>query len=172
MKACTKCGEVKGTTEFHANARSADGLQCWCKVCRSTYAQARHNPDKARAYRADNATRIQARKQAYLQNNREKERARIQRWARANPEKARAIKRRYSEKHGDRDWLRLQQFVSENPDRKNMGRKELCDKYVADVMTKRSTLLQRADIPQALIDLKRQQLKLLRELERTKHEDR
>jgi hypothetical protein len=172
MKACTKCGELKERTAFHAHARSADGLQQWCKTCRSAHAKATHDTAKHREYRAANAAEMRARKQAYLQANREKERARIERWTRANPDKARAIKRRHAEKHGDRDWLRLQQFVAQNPDRKNMGRKELRDAYVAYVMTKRSKLLTPQDIPQALIDLKRQQLKLLRELERMKHEDR
>lgn len=172
MKACTKCGELKERTEFHAYARRADGLQQWCKACKSVHAKATHDTEKQREYRAVNAAVIRDRKRAYLQANREKERARIKRWARANPEKARAIKRRYAEKHGDKDWLRLQQFVAKNPNRKNMGRKELRDGYVAYVMTRRSKLLTPQDIPQALIDLKRQQLKLLRELERMKHENR
>lgn len=172
MKTCTKCGETKKRTAFHAHARSADGLQAWCKACRSAHAKASHDKDKARAYRTAHQAEIRARMQAYLQANRDKERARIKRWARANPDKARAIKRRHAEKHGDRDWLRLQQFVAENPERNNIRRKELRDAYVAYVMTRRSTLLKPTDIPQALINLKRQQLKLLRELKRTKHENR
>ena len=172
MKACTKCGETKESTMFHSCARSSDGLNQWCKACRSAHAKATRDLDKERVYRADNADKIKERKQAYLQANREKERARLNRWLCANPDKARAIKRRHAEKHGDRDLLRLQQFVAENPERKNMGRKELRDAYVAGVMTRRSKLLKPADIPTALINLKRQQLKLLRELERTKHENR
>lgn len=172
MKTCTKCGELKERASFHAHSRSADGLQQWCKACRSAHAKATHDTEKHRDYRAANAAEIRARKQAYLRANREKERARIERWARANPEKYRALKRRHSEKHGDRDLLRLQQFTASNPERKNMGRKELRAGYVAWVMTRRSKLLTPQDIPQALIDLKRQQLKLLRELERTKHENR
>ncbi len=172
MKKCTKCGELKECAAFHAHARSADGLQTWCKTCRSAHAKATYDTAKRGEYRAANAVEIKARKQAYRQANREKERARIERWARSNPEKARAIKRRHAEKHGDKDFLRLQQFIAKNPDRKSMGRKELRDGYVAYVMTRRSKLLTPQDIPQALIDLKRQQLKLLRELERMKHEDR
>lgn len=66
----------------------------------------------------------------------------------------------------------MQAFIEANPERKNIGRKELRDGYVASVMTRRSTLLKPDDIPKALINMKRQQLKLLRELKRSKHEDR
>ncbi|MCK6401286.1 MAG: hypothetical protein L6Q74_05150 [Sphaerotilus natans subsp. sulfidivorans] len=172
MKTCTKCGETKERAAFHAHARSPDGLQTWCKACRSAHAKATYDPAKASAYNTAHKDEIRARKHAYLQENREKERERIKRWARANPDKAHAIKRRYAEKHGDRDLLRLKQFVAENPECKNIRRKELRDAYVAYVMTRRSKLLKPEDIPQDLIDLKRQQLKLLRELKEIKHEDR
>lgn len=172
MKTCTKCGEIKERTAFHANKKTADGLQQWCKTCRSAHSKATYDPAKARAYKQANAGAIRARKQAYKAANRDAELARIDRWHRANPDKVREYKRRHAAKHGDRDLLRLQRFVAENPERKNMGRKELRDSYVAFVITRRSATLKPDDIPQALIDLKRQQLKLLRELERTNHEDR
>lgn len=172
MKTCTKCHTTKPLTEFHANRKTRDGLQQWCKTCRSAHAKATHNPDKNRAYRAENADAIRARKQAYLAANREKEYARIERWAKANPEKAHAIKRRHAEKHGDRDIKRLQQFIAAHPDRKNMGRKELRDAYVAYVMTRRSKLLEPTDIPQGLIEAKREQLRILRELRKEDHEER
>lgn len=172
MKTCTKCHNTKPLTEFHSNRKTLDGLQPWCKSCRSAHAKAKYDPDKQRAYRADNADAIRARKQAYLAANRQKEADRIARWAKANPDKARAIKRRHADKHGDRDIKRLQQFIAEHPDRKNMGRKELRDEYVAYVMTRRSKLLEPTDIPQGLIDAKREQLRILRELRKEDHEER
>jgi len=33
MKQCTKCGEVKPTTEYAKRAASSDGLQIQCKTC-------------------------------------------------------------------------------------------------------------------------------------------
>lgn len=32
-KLCKMCGETKATTEFWRAARSADGLQYWCRAC-------------------------------------------------------------------------------------------------------------------------------------------
>lgn len=36
MKTCSKCGLEKLLTEFHRNRSMEDGLQYWCKSCRST----------------------------------------------------------------------------------------------------------------------------------------
>ena len=33
-KKCCKCGEVKPTTEFYKNIKSADGYDTYCKECR------------------------------------------------------------------------------------------------------------------------------------------
>lgn len=33
MKTCSKCRELKPLTDFHRNARSADGHAVWCKPC-------------------------------------------------------------------------------------------------------------------------------------------
>jgi len=33
MKLCGKCNEQKEFSEFNKNARKADGLQNWCRVC-------------------------------------------------------------------------------------------------------------------------------------------
>lgn len=172
MKTCTKCHSTKPLTEFHSNRKTRDGLNFWCKSCRSAHAKATHDPDKQRAYQAENAAAIRARKQAYLAADKQKESARIARWAKANPDKAQAIKRRHADKHGDRDIKRLQQFISDHPDCKNIRRKELRDAYVAHVMTRRSKLLKPTDIPQGLIDAKREQLRILRELRKEDHEER
>lgn len=171
-KTCTRCNSGKPFTEFHAQRKTSDGLNPWCKACRSEHAKATHDPEKARDYRAKNKAAIRARKRAYLAANREKERARIKRWIQANSLKSKAIKRRHAEKFGDRDIKRLQQFITDHPDRKNMGRKELRDGYVAYVMTRRSNLLKPSDIPRCLIDAKREQLRILRELRGNDYEKR
>ena len=33
-KKCSKCGEVKPTTEFYKNIKAADGYDTYCKECR------------------------------------------------------------------------------------------------------------------------------------------
>lgn len=34
-KACAECKVVKPLTEYHKDARRADGRECWCKPCRN-----------------------------------------------------------------------------------------------------------------------------------------
>jgi hypothetical protein len=33
MKRCTKCGKLKGKSEFSKHSGRTDGLRCWCKKC-------------------------------------------------------------------------------------------------------------------------------------------
>ena len=73
-KACTKCGEVKASSEFSRDARSKDGLQRKCRVCDAAYYAA--NAEKVAAhqaaYRAANPEKLIARNAAYRAKNPEK----------------------------------------------------------------------------------------------------
>lgn len=42
-KQCSKCGEVKTTTEFNKKSASRDGLQSQCKHCVKIYFQSNQN---------------------------------------------------------------------------------------------------------------------------------
>jgi len=39
MKKCSKCNQLKSTSEFGKNRTSKDGLQSWCKPCSCAYAK-------------------------------------------------------------------------------------------------------------------------------------
>src|SRR5258708_34807824 len=43
-KACTQCGQTKPLSEFHRNARAADGLRTACKVCSRAYLRSQYVP--------------------------------------------------------------------------------------------------------------------------------
>lgn len=68
MKRCPKCGETKPFDEFYRNAKTRDGLECWCKPCRRRdyrlwYGRNREkvlarNRLFSRAYRAANREKI------------------------------------------------------------------------------------------------------------------
>jgi len=38
-KRCTKCNEIKPTTEFYKNSMYKDGFIGWCKTCKKKYSQ-------------------------------------------------------------------------------------------------------------------------------------
>lgn len=42
MKTCTKCGRTLEESEFAKRAKSADGLQNWCKTCCKEANKANH----------------------------------------------------------------------------------------------------------------------------------
>lgn len=43
-KKCTQCGQVKPLSEFHRNARAADGLRTACKECSCAYLRSQYVP--------------------------------------------------------------------------------------------------------------------------------
>lgn len=55
MKKCSKCGETKEVSGFSKNRTAKDGLQHYCKVCRSEVKKIwrKNNPEKFRIYRRD-----------------------------------------------------------------------------------------------------------------------
>jgi Recombination endonuclease VII len=40
IKACTKCGEDKSLSEYHAHKDTRDGKQSWCKECQRIHHKA------------------------------------------------------------------------------------------------------------------------------------
>jgi len=43
-KTCTQCGQTKPLSEFHRNARAADGLRTACKKCSCAYLRSQYQP--------------------------------------------------------------------------------------------------------------------------------
>lgn len=64
MKLCIKCDTEKDFSEFHNNKASPDGLQKWCKCCRSSYNHSKTEHQKAyqKQYRKANFDKIRDQK--------------------------------------------------------------------------------------------------------------
>lgn len=73
-KKCTKCGEIKSTTEFYKNSRSKDGLKTWCKICHLEDSKKREKKynEKRRLYRLENKEEYRVKKRVYYLENKEK----------------------------------------------------------------------------------------------------
>jgi len=82
MKKCNKCGEVKSATEFGKDARSRDGLQCYCKDCR-------------RSYRSVNKDKLAVYSKVYYAKHRTERLASSKEWALAHKEERAAYGKRY-----------------------------------------------------------------------------
>lgn len=181
MKACTKCNVEKPFTEFNKDSGAPSGLSYTCKSCAREASRAWHQANKdteafkARrdaysAYRKTDEFRAKRRAtrdlvknredcKKYAAKNKEKIAARHKANRLANPEKEKKIKRLTYEKHGKR-------YARNKID-------NLSDNYIKNIITSRSEGLTYADIPQAMVDVKRLQILIRREvLENTTAEER
>lgn len=99
-KVCGSCGIEKSRPEFSKLARNRDGLDAWCKTCKSAYssrhyrANAQTRAAQARAWREANADTFKAAQQAYYLAHKPEFEARWKAWSAANPERRQEIHRR------------------------------------------------------------------------------
>jgi hypothetical protein len=72
VKTCSKCGVAKSLTSFSKQSKRKDGLDGWCKACKSACERKRHEDPVLRQRRIDRSNA----------------------WSRANPERESATRRR------------------------------------------------------------------------------
>ena len=126
---------IKPQSSFYKKTANKDGLQDWCKECeKETNAQ----------YKKENAERCKAiqkkASQKWYKNNKVQHIAYVRNWESRNPDKVKKHQKKY--------------------DTKMM--KSLSDIYVRGVLTNNNPELFAKDIPQGMIEIKRDQLKLYR----------
>lgn len=138
-KKCTKCGEVKAFNEFYRTTCRKDGRQSNCKKCRGEYTK--KNKQKIRKY-----------KKIYREKNKVRINEFQRKYRKENKGKIKAFCRRYRENHRDK-------INSTNKNRIN----ELSDCYVKFRICT-GTNLTNTDIPPELTALKREHLKLTRQI--------
>lgn len=92
-KKCTKCGEIKGLTEFHRESRTHDGYKTICKECRSTHEKKWIDLEK---------TNDRAKK--WYQENKDAGKARTKKWKSENRERVNESDRQSSKNHPD-TWI-------------------------------------------------------------------
>lgn len=156
MKVCRKCKEEKPLTEFHVDKSHSDGRANYCKACYKSVRAAWRiaNLEKVKSMKAAwyvaNKDKVKAKCAARYAANPEKDKARSAAWRVANPEKAKACSKSWRianpEKAKANDKL---------TNKSNMER--ISDCYIARVVK-----LPVATLPQELINMKREQLKMYR----------
>lgn len=150
MKTCIHCCTEKPLEAFGLYKRSKDGRTAQCKDCRNQAARASVDREAQRArYHRDKA-KYAPRRAAYNEENADKNRTRVRRWRAQKPEHLRTLKKRYAAR------------------RVEMAQ----DGYVRALLAGKRGPLKPADVPQALVELKKQHLRLCRELRKEDHEDR
>lgn len=154
MKVCSKCRENKPVGEFYKSTASVDGVTYHCKTCvqlaKKTYYEAHKDKVKAvnAAWRAANPDRVKAVKAAWIAANPDKVRAERNAWKAANPDKVKAGKAAWRAANLDKYRAMRKTYAARLP----------------DFLVKRYLNLK--DAPPELIELKRLQVQIKRELKR------
>ena len=82
-KRCSKCDEVRASTEFYRQRSAKDGRHPYCKRCSS---------ERGRRYYAENTKSVLERTRQWREANVERKRETDRRWALNNPERVLAYK--------------------------------------------------------------------------------
>lgn len=169
MKVCSKCRENKPVGAFHRSSREQDGLQNACKSCRSLTSKAYYtaHSDKAKAvsaaWRAANPDKRRATHVAWYAANREKVCATQKARYAANPDKIKAINAAWNAANPEKVKAARKAWWAANPDKKKAKRAKETAR-LPDWQVK--CLLNLKDAPPELIELKRLQVQIKRELKR------
>tara|TARA_Y100000310_G_C20431111_1_gene691504 strand:+ start:365 stop:826 length:462 start_codon:yes stop_codon:yes gene_type:complete len=146
-KQCNKCKKNKDISKFYKDSTKKDGLRTTCNVCKSYV-------DKL--YREKNKLKLKISKTAYYQ---------------ANKETINAYHKDWYENHGGREWAKKYDAkrTKKDPKRsrkyidawKKLQVKNITNYYVIDLLTRYDDI-KKEDIPNEMIELKREQIKLIR----------
>lgn len=165
-KRCSKCGEVKEIEEFYTKKVKWGSIgyyvTSWCKLCEKKCSSNWSKKNRARINEHQNRRRKQNRNKGRIYEAK----------ARANPtpkftEKMRKARSIWSKRHPEYSWIK------KNPEK----RKEIANKYnrnqiktISDVYLKStlSRFIPRHLISEQLVDLKREQVLLKRNLKKLK----
>ena len=176
-KRCSKCGEVKAVGEFYRNQRERDGHSRRCRVCalQDSNRRRKENPEKVREaqskYKKKNREKLKVQGAAYYKKNQERCRKARRDRRKADIKKALKAERKWATNNREKRLSQARRRHKENPERRRATarkiRAKLSDGYVASHI-RLATGLKTSQIPQSVIDCKREYIRLIRLLKEMK----
>jgi hypothetical protein len=121
LKQCSKCKEVKVTSDFVKNKSSKDGLTSACKPCRNASQRLNWSRDPERhrnygkKYVETNRERVYKRRSAHQKSHREVWNQRAKQWRDANPDRVKCYLNRYKPKMKETKALRRAAEINATP---------------------------------------------------------
>lgn len=160
-KVCSKCLTEKNFTEFYKNKSAKSGLKNICIDC---------NYEKDKKYRFENKEKIADRHKRYMAKNKKKIAEYHKIYKADNKERIAEHNKRYEVKNKEKIAERKKRYAVKNKEKINELNKkysknsalELKNYYVRSLITKSNQTLKQAPIPQSLINLKREEIKIKR----------
>lgn len=195
VKTCTRCLAEKNESEFSKRSDS-NRLNSWCRKCRAESSKKyapppKHPPEwhltrkegaaarkaayKAE-YRKEHRDELRRKARDYYHRNKEKCAERVKRYFEANKVRLMVAQGMWRDTYGkearSRWRLNNPQRVAANRKRqKQKERKELKNQYIKKLLVK-GTRLSQSHVPMSLIEVKREQLKIMNLLKEMGHEKR
>jgi hypothetical protein len=154
MKICTKCKSQKEKERFRSKKESKDGLRPWCRECESQHRKANREKENKRyaEWTMKNSEHVRIKASEYRKNNKVKVNEYKKKW-------------RYENKDAVNNSRK--KWINNNREKKKVIDKKasevMSDFYISNMIVK-YTKMDRKDVPKELIELKRLQLKITREL--------
>ena len=161
-RVCRKCGQEKPLSEFAKDKKCALGHGHTCKQCKA---------ERDRKWAAANPEKIREYNRKWRAANPEKVREGVRKYRAANPEKVREGVRKYRAANHEkvREWVRKYRAANPEKEREKIRkyREKLTDGYLIYLLKKHNLPI----IPE-IIDYKRIQLKLYREIKNQQNDER
>lgn len=146
-RVCRKCGQEKPLSEFARDKSCALGYRHTCKQC---------HREQCRKYYAANAEKVREQRRKY---------------SAANPEKVRKWKRKWYAANAKKELERQRKWRAVNPEKVRERQRKWCE--ILSNWYLRNQLKQRnLPITPEMIDYKRIQLKLYREIKNQQNDER
>jgi len=159
-KKCSKCGEVKAVSEFYKDKYSKDGVRSSCKECKKQYYKANNEKilgQKKQHYKA-NKKKIKKYNKQYQQANKEKIKEHRKQYYQANKEQIKEYNKQYYQANNEQIIEQKKQYDQDNINK-------LGDTYIKDIIRKQTNgMLKASDMPEELIELKRNNIILKRKI--------
>lgn len=178
LRKCSECGAEKELCpeHFSRNQRNHLGYRTNCKPCdrQRTAEWKRANKERVREYNKKYKARVYASLSTQEKEKlKEKLREKMRVHRRENPEKYKAYRQKYCGKNKEKIKLKAAKWNKENPDRRReyvrrsatVSREKLNPCYIRSFLIM-GTKLKAKDIPEELVEAKRLQLMLVRELKK------
>lgn len=186
MKVCKACGVALPIEQFSVRRCEKDGRETNCKPCREKKQKAWREANKEhikatrKKWRDANRDHLKACKKKNYMDSIDSYRAKIRKWHHENPEKVHAVFQKWREANREhlsmskKAWYqadpektkaRVKAWRKANPEKvkayEKKGSDNLVDWYLKIILVSQ-TGLAAADMPPALVELKREQLQIRR----------
>lgn len=172
-KTCSKCHEAKDVALFYKSKKSKDGYNGYCKACRNEYSAQYRKSEKWKSYIKDyqksdkgKESMSKYRKSEKYKDNKERRKETLKSDPIAYAKSIESMKKyqvsekgiKANQKYKKSERYRLLKSIDEQKARDNLS-----DRYIRKTLVQ-CTNLRHQDIPQSLVEMKRAELKIKRQL--------